>query len=320
MTPAIRTCALTRLYGSGKTGEPGSIRALCDVDLTVRVGEVYGLLGPNGAGKTTLCRILSTVLIPTSGTARVMGHDVVADADAVKRSIGIVFGGDRGLYPRLTARENLRFWAALYGSRSRELRRRCDELLDRVGLGERAGDRVDTMSRGMKQRLHLARGLVADPPVLILDEPTSGMDPVAAHDFRALVAELRSDGRTILLTTHDMAEAEAVCDRVSLVDHGRILATRAPSEIGSLISTFERVEAEGVPDVLVGQIAALPGVVSVVTVAGNLTRVETEDVTATREVLRCLVTAGVTTISTGRPSLEEVYLHVMGDRNMRVDR
>ncbi|MEG8183195.1 ABC transporter ATP-binding protein [Nocardia terpenica] len=320
MTPAIRACALTRLYGSRKAGEPGGIRALCDVDLTVRVGEVYGLLGPNGAGKTTLCRILSTVLIPTSGTARVMGHDVVADADAVKRSIGIVFGGDRGLYPRLTARENLRFWAALYGSRSRELRRRCDELLDRVGLGERAGDRVDTMSRGMKQRLHLARGLVADPPVLILDEPTSGMDPVAAHDFRALVAELRSDGRTILLTTHDMAEAEAVCDRVSLVDHGRILATRAPSEIGSLISTFERVEAEGVPDVLVGQIAALPGVVSVVTVAGNLTRVETEDVTATREVLRRLVTAGVTTISTGRPSLEEVYLHVMGDRNMRVDR
>ncbi|MFE3763350.1 ABC transporter ATP-binding protein [Streptomyces sp. NPDC059104] len=315
---AVQTRALARSYGSRKTKGRADVLALQDVDLTVEEGEVYGLLGPNGAGKTTLCRILSTVLIPTSGTARILGHDVVTEADRVKRSIGIVFGGDRGLYARLTARENLRFWAALYGLHGAESRRRCDALLERMGLGERAGDRVDTLSRGMKQRLHLARGLIADPPVLILDEPTVGMDPVAAQDFRVLVGELRADGRTVLLTTHDMAEAEAVCDRVSLVDHGRILATHAPSEIGALISRYERVDADGVPDRVAAELAGLPGVVSVKRAGEHTTRIETEHGDATRLVLRRLVDAGMTGISTGRPSLQEVYLHVMGERGMAV--
>jgi ABC-2 type transport system ATP-binding protein len=315
---AVRTSGLTRTYQARKGGRPEGVRALQDVDLTVEVGEVYGLLGPNGAGKTTLCRILSTILIPTSGTAEVMGHDVVTEAAQVKKSIGIVFGGDRGLYARLSARENLRFWAALYGLRGSEMRKRCDLLLDRMGLGERAGDRVDTMSRGMKQRLHLARGLIANPPLLILDEPTVGMDPVAAHDFRTLVAELRADGRTILLTTHDMAEAEAVCDRVSLFDHGSILATRAPAEIGALISRYERVDAVDVPAPVAADLAALPGVVSVTPMGGSSTRIETADSEATGRVLHRLVDAGVTQIATGRPGLQEVYLHLMGDRGMAV--
>jgi ABC-2 type transport system ATP-binding protein len=317
---ALETHALTRRYErkGRRKSVTDAVLALDEVDLTVERGEVYGLLGPNGAGKTTLCRILSTILLPTSGTARVMSHDVVQEADRVKSSIGIVFGGDRGLYARLTVRDNLRFWAALYGLNGHDLRRRCEGLLERMGLSERAADRVDTLSRGMKQRLHLARGLVADPPLLILDEPTAGMDPVAARDFRTLVSQLRADGRTVLLTTHDMAEAEAVCDRVSLMDHGRIVATGAPTEIGAVISRFERVEASGVPGELAVALTALPGVVSVRSTTEDRTRIETADASATRLVLRRLVDAGATGIATGRPSLEEVYLHVIGDRGMVV--
>lgn len=313
---AVVTRALTRRYRAPKTGN--EVSALDGVDLTVERGEVYGLLGPNGAGKTTLCRILSTILLPTSGTAEVMGLDVVRDTARVKQSIGIVFGGDRGLYGRLTVRENIRFWAALYGLHGSALRGRTDALLERLGLADRAGDRVDTLSRGMKQRLHLARGLVADPRLLVLDEPTVGMDPVAAHDFRALVGELREDGRTVLLTTHDMAEAEAVCDRVSLVDRGRIVATKAPSEIGALISRHERVEAGPVPPGAAEALGRLPGVVSVEPADGGRLRIGTRDTDATRAVLRLLVDAGVTSVTTGRPGLEEVYLHLVGDRGMAV--
>src|SRR5262249_57279250 len=134
-------------------------------------------------------------------------------------------GGDRGLYPGPPGRQNLLYWAALYGVPEQRARRRAAELLERVGLDARASARVETYSRGMKQRLHLARGLVADQRVLILDEPTTGMDPVAAHDFRALVESLRGEGRTVLVTTHDMAEAEAICDRVTMIDGGRLLGT-----------------------------------------------------------------------------------------------
>ncbi|MGW8554636.1 ABC transporter ATP-binding protein [Streptomyces tubercidicus] len=317
---ALETRALTRRYEARNSRKSGTdaVHALSEVDLTVERGEIFGLLGPNGAGKTTLCRILSTVLLPTSGTARVMGHDVVQEADRVKSTIGIVFGGDRGLYARLTVRDNLRFWAALYGLHGQALRQRCEELLERMGLSDRAADRVDTLSRGMKQRLHLARGLVADPPLLILDEPTVGMDPVAAHDFRTLMSQLAADGRTVLLTTHDMAEAEAVCDRVSLMDRGRILATGAPAEIGAEISRYERVDASGVPETVTADLNALPGVISVRTIAEDRTRIETADASATRLVMRRLVDAHATEISAGRPSLEEVYLHIIGDRGMAV--
>lgn len=317
---AVRTLGLTRDYVDRRAESATPVQALAGVDLTVEPGEVYGLLGPNGAGKTTLCRILSTVLLPTAGSAHVMGHDVVTDARAAKRSLGIVFGGDRGLYGRLTVGQNLRFWGGLYGLYGQPLRRRCALLLERLGLADRHGDLVETLSRGMKQRLHLARGLVADPPLLILDEPTVGMDPVAAQDFRTLVADLRADGRTVLMTTHDMAEAEAVCDRVSLVDHGRLLATDTPAGISALVSRHERVDAEGVPPRTVTALAGLDGVVAVHSLDGAAVRVETDGTDATRRVLRHLVDAGAVRITTSVPSLEEAYLRLIGDRGMSVTR
>ena len=314
---AVVTEGLTRVFET--RGRAGSRRvALAELDLSIPTGEVHGLLGPNGAGKTTLCKILSTVLLPTAGRAWVAGLDVVADATAVRPRIGIVFGGERGLYPRLSARQNLRYWAAMYGRGGADGRRRADELLERVGLSARADEPVETYSRGMKQRLHLGRGLVGDPAVVLLDEPTTGMDPVAAREFRGLVAELRGEGRTVLLTTHDMAEAESVCDRVSFLDDGRLLGTDSPAVIGRWISTYERVEAAAVPAEVAADLRGLPGVASVHRGPDGATRIETAAEGATGPVLRALVDAGVVQVSTARPSLEEVYLHLIGDRGLSV--
>ncbi|WP_134733375.1 ABC transporter ATP-binding protein [Amycolatopsis nivea] len=313
-TKAVEIHGLCRVYQRKKEVR----HALSNVDLEVAEGQVHGLLGPNGAGKTTLCKILCTVLLPTSGSAKIHGHDVVADADAVRRAIGIVFGGERGLYLRLTARQNLLYWAALYRQPRKTAKKQVVALLDRLGLADRADDPVETMSRGMKQRLHLARGLIGDPRVLIFDEPTVGMDPVAARDFRRLVAELRDDGRSILVTTHDMAEAEALCDRVSLIDGGRMLATEEPKTLGQWISRYERVVAGQLPAEARRRIEALPGVASVAERPDGSAVIETAAEGASAEVLRALLDAGVTQVSAARPSLEEVYLRVIGDRGLSV--
>ncbi|MER6435952.1 ABC transporter ATP-binding protein [Streptomyces sp. NPDC001185] len=306
-----------RTYGDRRGRPAREVVALDGVSLRVASGEVHGLLGPNGAGKTTLCKILTTTLVPTTGSARVLGLDVVRDSRAVRRSIGLVFGGDRGLYGRLSAQENLWFWGAMYGLRRAELRSHAAALLDRVGLVDRAGSRVDTFSRGMKQRLHLARGLVGDPRVLILDEPTVGMDPVAALDFRTLIGDLQREGRTVLLTTHDMVEAAAVCDRVSLIDRGRLIMTESTDAVGRLLSRYERVVAEEVPADLMPRLETLPGVVAVRHDAGRV-EVETEQPSATSSVLGVLAAAGVHRVSATRPDLGEVYLHLVGRRGMAV--
>ena len=200
----VETRDLRRVYRS-QDNNPDVV-ALDGVSIEITEGEIHGLLGPNGAGKTTLVKVLSTVLLPTNGTASILGHDVVRETSKVRPLIGIVLGGDRGLYWRLTGRQNLEYWAALYKVPRQAARRRSSDLLEQVGLTDRADYLVETYSRGMKQRLHLARGLVADAPVLFLDEPTAGMDPIASRGFQQLVKELRSEGRTILLATHDMAE------------------------------------------------------------------------------------------------------------------
>ena len=291
--------------------------ALDGVSLTIPIGEVHGLLGPNGAGKTTLVKILSTVLLPTSGEAHLLGHDVVAEAAAVRPLIGIVFGGERGLYGRLSGRQNLEYWGALYKLSRTEIVERSARLLARVGLTDRADERVETYSRGMKQRLHLARGLIGDARVLFLDEPTTGMDPLAAREFRALISELRGEGRTILLATHDMAEAEALCDRVTLIDRGTLLATESPRTLGHVISRFQRIDVEGADDSLLARVAGLAGVASVQP-ADIGVRIEVAEEGVTAQVLKLLVESGVTSVRTSLPSLEEVYVHLIGDRGLQV--
>ena len=317
---AIETRGVSREFRTGRGRRAATVVALGSVDLAVPTGEVHGLLGPNGAGKTTLCKVLSTVLLPTRGQAFVAGFDVVRQTDEVRRRMGIVLGGERGLYNRLTARRNLRYWGALFRLSDRDAARRADELLERVGLYDRAEERVETFSRGMKQRLHLARGLIGDPQVLLLDEPTTGMDPVAARDFRTLVGELRGEGRTILLTTHDMVEAEHVCDRVTLIDRGELIATEAPRTLASWISRFERVDVDGADDRLLAEVAAIAGVGRIEHREDGSTRIETTQDGAAAAVLRLIVDADVTGVRTSLPSLEEVYLHIVGDRAMDVHR
>src|SRR5947208_5818617 len=191
------------------------IEAVRGVSFAIEPGELFGLLGPNGAGKTTTIKMLITLLIPTAGSARVLGYDVVKDAREVRRRIGYVFGGERGVYERLSGYDNLRYFAELYGVPPRLQRRRIDELLELVGLKGREQERAEGYSRGMKQRLHIARGLLHDPEVVFLDEPTLGLDPVGARELRATIASLAAGGKTILLTTHYMLEADALCHRIA---------------------------------------------------------------------------------------------------------
>lgn len=314
--PAVAVEEVTRVFEPRRKRD-ARVVALDRVSLEIPQGEIHGLLGPNGAGKTTLVKILSTVLVPTSGRARVLGHDVVKETRSVRPLIGIVFGGERGLYWRLTGRQNLEYWGALYKLSSSRTRSRAQELLERVGLADKADERVENYSRGMKQRLHLARGLVGKARVLFLDEPTTGMDPLAAREFRNLIAELKQEGRTILLATHDMVEAETVCDRVTLIDRGKVLATESPRTLGRMISRFQRIDAEGASPELVARIRGIPGVAAVKEADGSA-RIEVAEEGATGAVLKILVDEGVVSVKTTLPGLEEVYVHLIGDRGLEI--
>ncbi|MGC7095182.1 ATP-binding cassette domain-containing protein [Amycolatopsis lurida] len=314
---AVRVERLCRNFRTGRGKRAKENVALDGLSLSVATGEVHGLLGPNGAGKTTLCKIVSTVLLPDSGSVTVLGHDVVREAAAVRPRLGIVFGGERGLYGRLTARQNLRYWAALYQLPDDRAARRAGELLDRLGLGGKADELVETFSRGMKQRLHLARGLIGDPELILFDEPTIGMDPVAAREFRELVGELRADGLTILLTTHDMAEAEAVCQRVTLIDQGRVVATETPRGLAAMSARRRRVEAEDVPAESAAKVRALTGVLEAVDRDGLLC-VRTDGDASARAVLALLLDDGVRSVRAVPPTLEDVYLDLIGRRGMEV--
>jgi ABC-2 type transport system ATP-binding protein len=210
--------------------------AVQDVSFSVDRGELFGLLGPNGAGKTTTIKMLSTLLLPTTGTARVLGLDVTRDTHKVRQRIGFTFGGARGLYSRLSAIDNLRYFSELYGLEPAVSRRRIPELLELVGLTGRGDDRVETYSSGMQQRLHLARALLHDPELIFLDEPTIGIDPVGARELRSMIKGLVAMGKTILLTTHYMAEAEELCDRIAIIKKGRVVALDTPAALKQRIS------------------------------------------------------------------------------------
>ncbi|HSG42535.1 MAG TPA: ABC transporter ATP-binding protein [Anaerolineales bacterium] len=260
---AIEVSHLRRIF----TSQIGVIRrtekevvAVDDVSFEIQEGELFGLLGPNGAGKTTTVKMLTTLLIPTLGSASVNGFDVVADAKEVRKRIGFIFGGERGLYWRLSGIDNLRYFASLYNIDYEITKKRIPELLDLVGLNGRGDEKVQGYSRGMKQRLHVARTLLHDPDVLFLDEPTLGLDPVGAREFRQVILNLQSEKKTILLTTHYMFEADALCDRIAIINHGRIIAIDTPGGLKTHVRDLNVVEVEtfGVPQRIVDKLQALP--------------------------------------------------------------
>ena len=294
------------------------VRALTDVSFSVEPGELFGLLGPNGAGKTTSIKILTTLLLPTSGRARVLGFDPASEPQRVRPQIGYVFGGDRGLYDRLSARDNLSYFADVYRVPAREKTRRIDELLDVVRLRGRERERVETFSRGMKQRLHIARGLLHDPPVLFLDEPTIGLDPVGARELRETVAGLQSAGKTILLTTHYMYEADELCGRVAVITGGRIVAEGTPASLkrGIADRTVIEIEATGVEEPLVSRLREMEGVTSVVVEEQEETQLVLVQSSLGAQLVQPLIGAleGVTVraVTAREPTLEDAYVALVG--------
>ncbi|TML18273.1 MAG: ABC transporter ATP-binding protein [Actinobacteria bacterium] len=290
------------------------VEAVRGVTFEIAEGELFGLLGPNGAGKTTTIKMLITLLLPTSGTARVLGYDVARQPREVRRRIGYAFGGDRGLYERLSALDNLRYFAELYGVEPREQRRRIDFVLDLVGLAGRERERVEGYSRGMRQRLHIARGLLHDPPVVFLDEPTIGVDPVGARDLRATIASLVEAGKTVLLTTHYMFEADALCDRIAVIAQGRIVAEGTPADLKRTVAdlTVVEIEAFGASEHVIQRLRGVEGVASVAVEEqeqAQLIRVQAASgLELTQPLLRELDGARVGRVAVREPTLEDAYV------------
>jgi ABC-2 type transport system ATP-binding protein len=293
------------------------VDALRGVSFEVERGELFGLLGPNGAGKTTMIKVLTTLLLPSSGSARVLGHDVRREARRIRGRIGYVFGGDRGLYDRLSGLDNLRYFADLYRVPARSRRARIDALLEQVELKGRERERVETYSRGMKQRLHIARGLLHDPEILFLDEPTIGLDPLGARDLRGTIAGLHDAGKTILLTTHYMYEADTLCQRIAVIANGSFVATGTPSDLKAVVGAHTIVEIEtfGVPDETVERLRRVPGVRGVGVETRDQAQVLLVQSAVGAELVRTLLNelgdAETGKVVTREPTLEDAYVELV---------
>ena len=321
--PVVEASDLCRSYRT-RTGmwkrDKLVVEAVRGVSFDIERGELFGLLGPNGAGKTTTIKMLITLLLPTSGSATVLGHDVINDAREVRRHIGYVFGGDRGLYERLNALDNLRYFAELYGVPPREQRQRIGMLLELVGLTGREKERVEGFSRGMRQRLHIARGLLHDPEVLFLDEPTIGIDPVGARELRSTIATLKDQGKTILLTTHYMFEADELCDRIAVISDGELVAEGTPALLKQRVTDGHVVEVEtfGLPDTAPAAVRSLTGVRTVAVEERGQAQVLLVQVEpgaeVTSAVLGCLGGVNVGRVSSREPTLEDAYVELVSGR------
>jgi ABC-2 type transport system ATP-binding protein len=293
---------------------PLEVEAVRGISFAVERGELFGLLGPNGAGKTTTIKMLITLLLPTSGTARVLGHDVVEEAREVRKKIGYVFGGDRGLYERLSALDNLRYFAELYGVSGREQRRRIDEVLELVGLKGREKERVEGYSRGMRQRLHIARGILHDPQVVFLDEPTIGVDPVGARELRGTIADLVRGGKTVLLTTHYMFEADTLCDRIAVIAKGRIVGEGTPAQLKSGVAegTVTEIEVFGVDEPAVERLRSLNGVTAVTVEEQEQKQLLVVQTTGEQEMTHSLLGqldgVAIGRVTSREPTLEDAYI------------
>jgi ABC-2 type transport system ATP-binding protein len=286
--------------------------ALNGISFEVRPAELFGLLGPNGSGKTTLFRILSTLMIPTAGRAVVMGCDVEQDAAILRRQIGVVFQA-QSVDPKLTAHENLWHQGHLYGLRGVPLKKRIQEILDRVGLADRAKDRVETFSGGMQRRIELAKGLLHRPGVLLLDEPTTGLDPGARRDLWQYLQILRDEERvSVLVTTHLMEEAER-CDRLAILNEGNLVALGTPAELkseigGDVILLDAALDAASLAEHIRRRFHVEA------TVLGNQVRMERE---SGHRFVTDLVEAfpgEIQAISVSKPALEDVFIHRTGHK------
>jgi daunorubicin resistance ABC transporter ATP-binding subunit len=295
----------------------GEVTALDGLDLRVETGTVFGLLGPNGAGKTTLVRILATLLEPTAGHAEVLGHDVVAEPLAVRRQIGLA-GQFASVDGELTGRENVEMIARLYRLPRADVRRRANEVLERFGLTDAADRRVVTYSGGMRRRLDLAAGLIGRPPVLLLDEPTTGLDPRSRQELWNVVDELRREGTTVLLTTQYLDEADRLAQRIAVVDHGRVAAHGTSAElkaaIGGNVLSVRVADPAAAPAASALLADLCSGEQPLLDAADGEIRLPVTDPAASAEALRRLDARRlpVASIELQQPSLDDVFLALTG--------
>ncbi len=302
--PAVRTTDLTKSYGD--------FEAVKGISFEIRAGEVFGLLGPNGAGKTTTISVLSTQLRASGGRVEVFEHGIDEDIAAVRRTLGVV-PQEIAIYPALTAAENVRFFGQMYGVAARDLTPRVDSLLELVGLHGRANDRAENFSGGMKRRLNLAVSLVHQPRLLLLDEPTAGVDPHSRERIFSIVRDLRNKGTAILYTTHYMEEAESLCDRLGVMDEGQIIAMGTLDDLLARMGSSETVRLRGISsNEVTARLGSHPAVTEI-TAEGNTTRLF---VTRSAEILgalqQLLERHPQASLQVTPMSLGDLFLHLTG--------
>jgi len=300
-----------------------SVTALDDVNFSVKKGEIFGLLGPNGAGKTTTIKAICTLIHPTSGEVYVNGHNVVKDAQRARQDLGVMLTGDRTLYWKLSGRENLEYFAALYHMGGAAAKQRIEQLLKLVGLDERQNTLVENYSTGMRIRLSFAKAILHEAPVILLDEPTMSLDPQSARLVREIIRDLRKEGCSILLTTHYMEEADQLSDRVAIIDHGKIIAMAPPRELKETVLKSEiiEIEAQNINPQVVEKLRGIPTITEVVSTI--------DDAAAQKGVIKVHASGGkhvipemlgvlvkgdveISNVKVATPTLEDVFISLTG--------
>lgn len=309
MTPILQAKNLVKTFGK--------LKAVDDVSFDIQEGEIFSLLGPNGAGKTTLISMLSTLLTPTSGDAQINGYSIISDGMQVLKHIGIV-PQEIALYDELTAVENLVYWGKLYDLKGRKLDERVKEVLEQIGLSDRAKDRIKTFSGGMKRRINIAAGLLHKPKLLFMDEPTVGVDPQSRRMILDMVKELNQQGMAILYTTHYMEEAQELSDRVGIIDHGNLIAIGTQEELTLQVGENDsiRFETDPIDDLpeIAAQLQNFGGISKVVVEQNGLTVIVKDAESSLAPIINQASQAGahIKSIEIVEPNLETVFLHLTG--------
>jgi len=321
MQLAVETKDLTRVFNPKKKKEGSSVKALDKVNLKIEKGELFGLLGPNGAGKTTLLKILSTLLLPTSGKAYVAGFDVDRQFQEVRRHINMVSGGEISGYGLLTVRENLWMFTQFYGIRSAVAYKRIDEMLEQFGLADKKNEKVRTLSTGQRQKMNIIRGFVTDPDIIFLDEPTLGLDVNASRVIRDYIVDWveKRPEKTVLLTTHYMAEADQLCDRVAIIDDGKILAINTPDNLKKLVktSTLLKIDTTFMSDKrALDTLSGIEKFTFMDDATNNLTSLKfvLQDESAVSDIVSEIVRSGskILALRKTEPTLEDVFIKMVG--------
>lgn len=305
-----------------KKTDKKEFKAVDDVSFHINKGEVFGLLGPNGAGKTTTIKMITGLLRPTDGSVTVMGKDVDKNPMEALSNIGTVLAGDRSIYWKLSARENLEYFAALYGCNKKEAKDRTQKVLERLGLKDKADELVEKYSTGMKQKVALGKALIPNAPVVLLDEPTLGLDPQAAINLREIILEIKNEGRTVLLTTHYMEEADFLSDRIAIIDGGKIIALDTPENLKRKLNEVKtlNVEVDGSDKKLLDEIKEIKDIKNVVSKydeAGrryilNIHHMDGDVVI--QKIIDCVSNNNkkILSMNVKEPSLEDVFIHLTG--------